>query len=131
MEEPSNETNVEEKFGGRRFLMQDQGTSLGTVWVAPGEGATVREMLGVLLMNALAEGWVCSREEKAAESRFRGISSSMMDTRTNLALTGNPLLDYDFVRMSRGLLCFGFDEKERKVECVSDGAAIQNGGSSS
>ncbi len=59
---------------------------MGTQWVAPGKGATVRELLDA------APAYVVDTPE------FHGLRP-YLERRTSLALTGNALVLYDLDRM--------------------------------
>jgi len=69
---------------------------LGTLWVAPGMGATVDELLASLQGAQHLAGW-----EAAAANLLRLKNERGEDWRTNLALmTGWPLQEYDMARMA-------------------------------
>lgn len=63
---------------------------MGTQWVAPGRGATVRELLDE------APAYIVAGPE------WRGLRG-ILDRRTSLALTGEPLVAYDLERMAEAL----------------------------
>ncbi len=63
---------------------------LGTVWVAPGDGATVDELLDVAPSYIITPG------------EFHKLRP-FMNTKTSLALTKEPLRSYDFERIKAAL----------------------------
>ena len=66
----------------------------GTKWVAPGEGATTIEIAKAVWHPPYTDN------KKKALLRMRDIHTGPVQQKTNLALTGEPLTDYDLRRIA-------------------------------
>jgi hypothetical protein len=66
---------------------------LGTNWVEPGKGATIRYLLS-LLRTKWPDSWVAMNHLKNLAAKVGGEGHC-----TNLALTGGPLCIYDIERI--------------------------------
>ena len=98
---PSNpEPEVDERgfltFAG---LEASRHQPLGTKWVAPGEGATVRDLMEALPYNKpLIGDSLCLRIE--ARTHLNAKMGLGLEAKTNLALAGGPLTNYDLRRIA-------------------------------
>lgn len=75
-------------------------TKLGTVWVAPGEGATVARLFEDAENLLMRLSGATPLTKSAFQNLAKQIKALGQDHRTDLALTGAPLTDYDLKRIA-------------------------------